>query len=32
LRWSRESGEKILIVWSIPETAIVGSYGCPAHR
>jgi hypothetical protein len=30
LRCALASGENILIVWSIPETAIVGSYGFPA--
>ena len=30
--WARWSGEKILIVWSMPETARVGSYGWPGWR
>lgn len=28
--WARRSGENILMVLSIPEAAIVGSYGWPA--
>ena len=27
--WARLSGEKILMVWSMPDTARRGSYGWP---